>query len=258
VKEIISLGGGIQSSTMVLMNLLGEIEPKAECAIFSDTGWERWITYRYLVWLKALCAEHGFKIYEASGGNIKDDLLQSKGHRDMIPAFTATPNGTGMLKRQCTGAYKIRPIRRKMRERFGFQKFRLWIGFSLDEIVRAAPSRVKYITHRFPLLEKRMRRGDCIQWLKKHKFPIPERSACVCCPYRSDDEWKRMKRSSPEEFSQACKIDEQIRNNHLSRKRHNYPLYLHKSLQPLRTVEFSNPNQLDFLEEEECAGGCWL
>ncbi|MCH8295998.1 hypothetical protein IH992_33385 [Candidatus Poribacteria bacterium] len=73
MKEIISLGGGIQSSTMVLMNLLGEIEPKAECAIFSDTGWERWITYRYLVWLKALCAEHGFKIYQASGGNIKDD-----------------------------------------------------------------------------------------------------------------------------------------------------------------------------------------
>lgn len=47
--EIISLGGGVQSSTLVLMNLLGEIEPRAEAAYFADTGFEQAHTYQFLV-----------------------------------------------------------------------------------------------------------------------------------------------------------------------------------------------------------------
>ena len=39
--HLISLGGGIQSTTLALMSILGEIDPPALCAVFADTQWER-------------------------------------------------------------------------------------------------------------------------------------------------------------------------------------------------------------------------
>ncbi len=53
-------------------------------------------------------------------------------------------------------------------------------------------------------------------------------------------------------------IDESIRDNHLTPREHDYPLYLHSSLQSLRTAKFSNPNPMTFLEDEQCLGTCWL
>ena len=38
--NIISLGAGVQSSTMALMAAKGLITPMPDAAIFSDTGWE--------------------------------------------------------------------------------------------------------------------------------------------------------------------------------------------------------------------------
>lgn len=37
MRHVISLGAGVQSSTMALMATAGEIEPMPECAIFADT-----------------------------------------------------------------------------------------------------------------------------------------------------------------------------------------------------------------------------
>ena len=38
--NIISLGAGVQSSTMALMATYGEITPMPDAAIFADTQWE--------------------------------------------------------------------------------------------------------------------------------------------------------------------------------------------------------------------------
>jgi hypothetical protein len=38
--RIISLGAGVQSTTMALMAAHGEINPLPDCAIFADTQWE--------------------------------------------------------------------------------------------------------------------------------------------------------------------------------------------------------------------------
>jgi len=48
---VISLGAGVQSSTMALMAANGEL-PKPDCAIFADTGYEPKAVYRYLEFLK--------------------------------------------------------------------------------------------------------------------------------------------------------------------------------------------------------------
>ncbi len=114
--EVISLGGGIQSTTLVLMNLVGEIKPRATCAIFADTGWERQATYNALDWLEAYATEKGFPIYRISSGDIRADMVSDeKQHFDHIPLFTDSGGErAGQLRRQCTNFYKIAPIRRKM------------------------------------------------------------------------------------------------------------------------------------------------
>ena len=50
---VISLGAGVQSSTMALMAANGEL-PKPDCAIFADTGNEPKAVYTYLDFLKKI------------------------------------------------------------------------------------------------------------------------------------------------------------------------------------------------------------
>ena len=57
--HVISLGAGVQSTTMLLMAARGEIEPKPKYAIFADTGWEPRAVYQHLEWLEQEAAGCG-------------------------------------------------------------------------------------------------------------------------------------------------------------------------------------------------------
>ena len=50
--RVLSLGAGVQSSTLALMIEKGEI-PMVEAAIFADTGGEPAVVYKWLDWLSA-------------------------------------------------------------------------------------------------------------------------------------------------------------------------------------------------------------
>lgn len=52
----ISLGAGVQSSTLLMMADKGEIGPRPDLAIFADTGWEPPEVYRNLSWLQKNCS----------------------------------------------------------------------------------------------------------------------------------------------------------------------------------------------------------
>ncbi len=48
IMHVISLGAGVQSTTMALMAAHGEIEPMPDAAIFADTGAEPTAVYEHL------------------------------------------------------------------------------------------------------------------------------------------------------------------------------------------------------------------
>ena len=78
MNNIISLGAGVQSSTMALMAEKGEINPKPDCAIFADTGWEPKRVYEWLDWLET---QLSFPVYRViNGAGLKDQPA-------MIPFF---------------------------------------------------------------------------------------------------------------------------------------------------------------------------
>ena len=191
-------------------------------------------------------------------GNIKNDLLQAvkKGTRYITMPFHTLDSG--IANRQCTKEYKIDPINKKIRELLGLkprertkQKAEVWMGISLDEIQRMKDSNVSYTVNRFPLIEKKLHRYDCLNWFAKH-FPsrtLP-RSACICCPFHSNQEWDYIKKQMPEEFADVCEFDKQIR--HLPNFKQQ--LFLHTSCIPLSEVNFRNENQYSLLDE--CYGMC--
>lgn len=72
--RVLSLGAGVQSTTLALMAAHGEVGPIPDCAIFSDTGCEPKAVYDHLTWIMSPNVLP-FPIHIVSAGNIRDDLI---------------------------------------------------------------------------------------------------------------------------------------------------------------------------------------
>jgi hypothetical protein len=264
IKTILSLGAGVQSSALALMAAHGEIKPMPDVAVFADTGFEPKQVYRWLAWLEK---QLPFPVVKLSHGNIKNDELDATTKRNCIPYFFKDKDGKmGLGKRQCTTDYKIRPIEKYTRSEIlklqpkqhapKVHTVDMWMGISLDEIQRCKiPFVNKWQRNVYPLVEKRLTRWHCLEWMKNNNYPTPPRSACLCCPFHSDKEWLKIKNGPPEEWDEVVSFDKQIR---ASNPFDNIP-YLHRSGKPLDEVDFITPEsqgQLSFLDE--CDGVCGL
>ena len=261
--NIISLGAGVQSTTMLLMAAHGEITPKPDYAVFADTGWEPERVYRHLNWLEEEAARFGIKIIRVTNGNIRDDLYRAVNERTRFPSMPFYlkgggihhPGNEGKARRQCTQEYKLKPIQRKIRQLLTasrVEKAIMWLGISWDELERAKMSRVKYIENRFPLLEKQMNRLDCIAWLVSKGYPIPPKSSCIGCPFHDNVAWLDMKRNYPEEWREAVEFDRAIRKLPKFKKEP----YLHRSCRPLDKVNLQEDQGELNLFINECEGYC--
>jgi hypothetical protein len=274
-STVISLGAGVQSTTLLLMALHGEFDCIPDCAIFADTGAEPDGVYRHLDQLEQTAKQHAFTIYRVQAGNLRQDILNAasgKSHRVANPPFFVkggvmdNPDAKGILMRKCTRDYKIDVIIRAIRQRvLGLQPrqhvpkgthVEQWIGISLDEALRIKPSRQPYITNRWPLVEKEMTRADCLTWLRVHGYTEPPKSACLFCPYHSDAMWQEIKMNDPKGWRQAIEVDRAIRTG-LPKVRGQ--AYLHRSLLPIDQVHFqprSPQRQSGF--DNECEGMCGM
>lgn len=306
--RVLSLGAGVQSTTLALMAAHGEIGPMPDCAIFADTGWEPPHVYEHLRWLTSGNVLP-FPVHIISGGNLREDLIRRgsvrAGRFVTVPFFLrrTTAAGTevpvyeggddglfdedeeaeakivghriltqdevrdGIGRRQCTSHYKIEPIQRKVRELLGYgprdavpaSAVEQWIGISQDEVIRATPSKVRYVTKRFPLLEKRMRRGDCLNWLDKRGYPRPPKSSCEGCPFHDEAHWREIM-SDPKRLADVVEVDRAIREG-IYREDPRGMLseqFMHRQRVPIEDVDFSQPaagSQAD-LFDHECEGMC--
>jgi hypothetical protein len=274
--HIVSLGAGVQSSTMALMAAHGEITPMPKCAIFADTQDEPQSVYRWLDWLEK---QLPFPVHRVSKGRLSDAALTvrlSKAGRSYtnsnVPAFLKTEGVAyeGKQMRQCTKDFKIDVILREVRRIAGneIKEWRRdktlpipviqWIGISRDEIVRMKPSRVPYIKHMWPLIDMGFRRGKCLSWMAERGYPEPPRSACVYCPYHGDSEWRRLKNEQPEDFEKAAKFEEAYQVSLSKIQRRTAVPFLHRSLVPLRQVDFSTDEDhgQQVMFGNECEGLC--
>ena len=265
--HILSLGAGVQSSTLALMAAHGEITPMPSGAIFADTGAEPRKVYEWLDWLEKQLPYPVYRVMHKDG--LRENILGAiKGGRFAgAPFFTsAAVSGQreGQLKRQCTSEFKIEPIQQKVRALMGLGKGEQapkgiavvqWIGISTDEAARMKPSRLAYVEHRWPLIEGNMSRNDCLKWMESHGYPKPGKSACTFCPYHDDHLWREMKKDDPESWADAVQIDEAIRGGVRGTTQ---KLYLHRSMKPLAEVDLRNAEDAGQISlfDQECEGMC--
>ena len=260
---VISLGAGVQSSTMALMAAYGEITPMPDYAIFADTQAEPQGVYDWLEWLEDMLP---FPVLRVSKGSLREAVVTGgNGARIAPPPFYTSANGVreGLLRRQCTSEYKIQPIQKKLRELAGYKPrqriptgtVEQWVGISWDEMQRMKESSNKWCVNRWPLIERGMTRLHCLEWMQKRNLPLPSKSSCTFCPYHDDKMWQDMKISDPVSFADAVEVDEAIRSGF---EKTTQNLFVHRSCIPLKDVDFSHPSEAQntFSFMDECDGMC--
>jgi hypothetical protein len=278
--HLLSLGAGVQSSTLALMAAHGEVPgmPTPAGAIFADTQDEPASVYRWLDWLEAEIAQcpFPFPVYRVTRGSLRAKALQMHTSRTGlrfsktdIPFFTLSKYGEQgkILARGCTRDFKIKPILEAARRLAAVPRKRRtgneihviqWIGISLDEIYRMKPSRDWWAQNIWPLVDMRMSRHDCKLWMQRKGYPEPPRSSCVFCPFHNNHEWRLLRDHEPEAFQAAVDFEVALQSAKTSSDNFNTKPFLHRSCVPLDQVDLSTEEdggQLN-LFLNECEGMC--
>lgn len=234
---------------------------RAQFAVFADTGDEPAYVYRHLERLQAFGAAHDLPVHIVRGrATLSAASLQSR--RVQVPAYTLGSDGDAVpLRRTCTSDYKLRPIARFISRQLGLRlgqrkpadTVTALLGISVEEAHRMRDaSRVSpWIRNQYPLVDAGMTRSACHGVLEEHGFHDVGRSACLFCPFHSDRYWRDLRADHPVDFDRAVAFDEAIREHSKDSSR---KVYLHRSLVPLRLVDFSTAQQDLF--GNECSGSC--
>lgn len=276
--HVLNLGAGVQSTALFLLSREPDPKVRFDLAIFADTGEEPASVYRHLEYLQSLGTP---EIWVRSAGKLGDDLINgrnSTGQRFVsIPAFTKDDCGkVGIVRRQCTAEYKIEVVNRTIRrELLGLKPrqripkdtiIHQYFGISTDEAARAERAKkrfagIKHTAPHWPLIEMGWSRKDCLAYLKDKLPHVVPRSSCTFCPYKTNQEWRRLRDTDADGWNRAVEIDHALRDkNSVCNRGFRQELFVHRTCIPLEMVDFDKlaPNTIDPMAVGECQGMCGL
>ncbi len=250
--EILSFGGGVQSTAMIVMIKEGILE-KPDIVIHSDTGSEMPFTEPIIGWAKDVCEEMEipFVIVKSERGSLHEDYMK----RGTIPMIGI---------RSCTFNFKIIPLRRHIRSIVGNGNGKIlgrcWLGITTDESRRKIESDVKWLENSFPLLDQiPTSRQECFDYLKKYNLDV-KKSGCFCCPYQGVKGFKKLRRQYPDLFQICLDMEEEFQ------KRRDSPnTSLAPTIRTLKSLDMDSIFTYFGMEkipenESNCdsSGGCFL
>lgn len=228
-----SYGGGVQSCAIAALIVEGRLDPP-DRTVIADTHYEQSTTWDFLE--RIIQPRLGFPIHRVPakdfatvglyGGKDKDTLL--------IPAFTNQSGETGKLPAFCSNEWKRRVIERWARKS-GFSGGAFWMGFSTDELQRVKKGSGVWL-ERYPLIEERMSRGDCISLATRVFGEIPPRSSCWMCPNHTQEEWRDIRDNKPKDWQMAITFDRSVRKRDPN-------AFLHADCIPLEQADLDDKNE---------------
>ena len=178
---VISYGGGVQSTALVLLAMSEgwDVDEIVHVDLVdAESPATREYVARFREWLR-----------DAYGRDIT--VIERNMYRDMLdnPGFTPVPwhgrREKFMLKRQCTREYKVQPLQRYLYGRYPQERIGLMLGISVDEYHRMRDSSAARIEHVYPLVDRRLTRWQCREIVERAGLAVPWKSSCWFCPYRS-------------------------------------------------------------------------
>lgn len=246
--QIWSSGGGVQSTAIAAMIVTGAVEPP-DLAVIVDTERECSTTWDYLDrWVIPALAGVGVTLHRVPKSDFatvdlwrSDDLL--------IPAYTSREGGSGRLHTYCSNEWKSRVVRRWASAQ-GVTTAALWIGFSTDEMLRAwrlKEGETEKWNLRFPLLDAKMNRHDCLSLVQKLGWPLPRKSRCWMCPNQNREEWRET--MAGPDASKVRAFEREVKDR-------DRDVWLTKDCKPISKIDFSH-GSLDLFSECE-SGMCFV
>ena len=292
--HIISLGAGVQSSTMALMAAKGEITPMPIAAIFADTQAEPDEVYTWLDWLEK---QLPFPVHRVTQGSLYDQALKMRTTKDgrsftvtSIPYHTLSKrvsnlcvscgikihNGTcelcggtkfkeveintvGMVPhRTCTADYKIKPLLKHARKLAGIKRGQKTVGL------------VQWIGIS---LDEIQRMKDSREPWAENRWPLVElgMKRHDCLRWMEKNGYPKPPRSacyfcpfhSDAEWSRLKRFDAVAFERAVAKQKgltsnFHSRIFLHKSCKPLDTVDFSTEEERGQINmfNNECEGMC--
>lgn len=272
MKNVVSYGGGTQSTAMILMALNGDYGlQRPDFGVYADTGCEpNFINYYVQYFIEFVKKEYDFDIFTVTKNKgLENKILQTprlsnngEFYINSVPPFyILKPDGSvGMLKRQCTADFKTNPLKKLINSKLQRgEKYIKWIGMSFDERSRMRISTEKKVTLSYPLVEKFIYRKHSIDYVIHKGLRKPQRSSCYFCPFHSDGYWLWLRKYHLDVFKMACEFERKIQDICKMANFYGIP-FLHSSCKPLSEVKFTNENQLNMFPHliDECAGECGI
>ena len=273
--RVISYGGGVQSTALIVLAVRGEIGP-VDAALFANVGDDSEDPETLLYVRKYILGRSTLPVYELhrrrKDGSTETLLerMTREGSRSLpIPVRGSIEGAPGA--RTCTMDWKIRVIGKWLLSHGVTveQRADVMIGFSLDEISRVndnpkrlkKPTRAELCQRRiYPLLDKRLTRDDCMSIIRRAGLPIPPKSSCYFCPYHKPSVWAELRRDRPALFYKSAHLESLINQRREARGKE--PMYLTRFGKPLPLAINGEINErLDFGTgpgAESCDEGyCW-
>lgn len=264
---VISYGGGVQSTAMVVLAAQGKLGYDVDAALFSNVGddSEHPDTLTYVRQIASPWAqERGLPVIELHRTNRdgKPETLWNLLERENTPSIPIRLEPVGMpANRSCTNHFKVKVIGKQLKAMGATKdnKAIVCVGISTDEIHRAdgGKHQLPYQQSVYPLIELGLSRADCQRIISEAGLPMPRKSACWFCPYTRTHQWEEMRRDEPDLFAKACELEDSINERRSSRGKP--PAYLSRLKAPLREI-VSAQDMLPMFgpDAETCDEGyCW-
>jgi hypothetical protein len=214
--SVISYGGGVQSSALVVLAASGELPMRT--ALFANVGdnSEHPATITYVrdvmtPWAAARGVEVVTLNRRKRDGSIETlfGRLTKPGSRS-LPIPVRMPDTGAPGTRSCTTDFKIRVLAKwlKAHGATASAPATVAIGISWDEIERLGNRKLSgFETVVYPLIDRRLTREDCKRIIERAGLPVPPKSACYFCPFHRPSAWSAMRTHEPALFQQAVDVE---------------------------------------------------
>lgn len=181
-KSVVGYGAGVDSTAMLIgLTKAGII---VDYIIFSDVGAEKPETYSFIPKFSKWLVKNGqpeiiIVKYKREDG-VEETLEQELNRRASLP-----PIAFGF--KSCSEKYKIRPLKRFLKENdmemfLTDEKPIKYIGFDFFEQRRMKEDPDGLFENRYPLIEWKWTREQCIKVITDEGLCPPPKSSCFFCP----------------------------------------------------------------------------
>lgn len=266
-----SYGGGIQSTAALILAAHGKIDFKTFlfCNVGADSENPKTLEYVHNVAIP-YAAKHGIEfveLHKTLKDGTRDTIYQrlTRPHSRSI-GIPVRMNGNGAPgRRSCTCDFKIAVVDKELKARGAKESGALvGIGFTWDERQRCKPNTdletIKWKELCFPLISDMsvpLTRQDCINLILEELGYLPDKSACVFCPYHSLLTWQQMRTNEPAQFWYCVALERFINDRRKTLGLN--PAWFCSKLKPLDEATTDYVQETLFQEPDSCSSGwCFL